>query len=272
MMGMLSGIYFSSFGSLIAGDFGEESKKDQSIVQSPGRMRRFTELVRRSSFRRNSGSSSQENDNHSVVVLGSPSMSESSIASSLQAHDDVLEKAKEALTGILKAASGIFKNEVYSSAIDTHGDSEVDRILEVLDHIKDVLNVHYVRGVPDFATSYEETLKANFAKCDQFDPKNVYTWLGFPSIHEGVKKSNEAIRLKINDRKKNHEDICRQMEYMFRNSESKHIYDTYVSGGIASVEALSIDQDDFKNCQYLLKVTGELQEELRDTYKRTIKK
>ena len=277
MMGILGGIYFSSFVSLVAGDFGDESKPIQSTAQSPGRMRRIADLVWRSSFtlRRHSGSSSQEIDNHSVVVSGSPSMSESSVSSSLQAHDDdVLEKAKEGLVGILVAANDIFEKIGYSSAIDTKRQSEVDSIIGVLDHIRDVLSLHRMRAVPDFAAAYEETLTANFSSFHNFDPKSTYIYLGL-SVEDGVQTSNEKIRSKMESMHKEREEspqLFRQMEYMFRNSESKHVYDAYMTGGKKAVEDLRVEQKDLERFNYLHEVTVGLKEELFDAYKRTSKK
>lgn len=218
-------------------------------------------------------SSSSSSSSHSMSVVNFNQQGDS--------PETVLDTVKEVLACVMGAARDVFEHDGYASYDDTNGSNEVDGIIAVLDHVRDMLNSFRMRADPDFVTSYEETLRHNFASVGNFDPKNVYSYLSkkmYPDLdgHAGMdisQDSSEKIRALIATLKRDASDdkeqsLLRQMDYPFRNSATRQVFDAYVRGGKEAISVLQVtSKESAGRYEYLTNVTMQLKEDLWEAFK-----
>jgi hypothetical protein len=245
-------------------------------------------MARRKSSRSHSVATS--GDSHGEVISsssssGSPFTSAVNFNQKADSPDEILDNVKEGIACVMGAARDVFEHDGYASYDDTNGSNEVDGIMSVLDHVRDMLNSYRMRADPDFVTSYEETLRHNFASVGNFDPKNVYSYLsrqGYPDLNDSAEMaisqySSEKMmaliaKLKIdamNAQDTKEVSLLRQMEYPFRNSATQQVFNAYIRGGKEAISVLQVtSQETVGRYEYLTNVTMQLKEDLRESCKR----
>jgi len=205
----------------------------------------------------------------------------------MSAGDNPLQAALEAIPCIVNTAPEVFGNKAYLSRSEgSKEESEIDRTIGLLEHLREMLSVHQYRMVPKFEADYLESFNDNFAHVGGFDPHRVYPF--FDCTQEvGVKETHEYFRTKLQEREgrilvlrdlpffasdSNEKSLLRQMDWIFRNNESKQYFDAYIQGGEEALAALRItSKEEADKYQVLINVTMAYKSDL-DEYRDELKK
>ena len=109
--------------------------------------------------------------------------------------------------------------------------------IQELNSIRETLWLYITRADDNFAASYQDSLTKNFQPCGNFDPKQVYPYLGH-TAETAKNMPNEsfatliATKLAAAESSNNEEEVwlMRQFGFLFRNELTKQAFDAYLSG------------------------------------------